>query len=99
MKKNIFILTILSVLALSLTASAAYVYENDEGDYKADVDKFIPQKGIKVKNSKLADMMENSTRNAMEGNKSVKQNSPQLFQSQTPKVNETNPNRKSYKWF
>ena len=89
------------LFSFSLCAEATYVYENKDGEYQTNVDKFIPQSGVKVKNSKLADMMENSTRNAMEGNKGNKSRNVSEYQRQQPKfkVNENNPNRKSYKWF
>ena len=34
-------------------ADATYVYENKDGEYSTDVDKFIPQSGVKIKTSKL----------------------------------------------
>ncbi|MBQ9245343.1 hypothetical protein IJ182_03650 [bacterium] len=99
--KNSAILFLTVIFSLTLLgANAAYVYENDNGEYQTDVDKFIPQSGVKVKTSKLADMMENSTRNAMEGNSGRTQhNQQQARKSNFMGQNQSNPNRRSYKWF
>lgn len=98
----ITILIMFTVLFSPLFVNAAYVYENKDGAYQTDVDKFIPQSGVKVKTSKLADMMENSTRNAMEGNNTNRERKPQQVEQQNGgllRVNSNNPNRRSYKWF
>ncbi len=94
MKKLLLFLIIAFLTVLS--ANATYVYENKNGEYSTDVDKFIPQSGVKVKTSKLADMMENGTRNAMEGNNG--QSSMQSNQMQNNRRN-NQTRKRTYKWF
>ena len=93
--KKLLLLTVIIAISV-LSANATYVYENKNGEYATDVDKFVPQSGVKVKTSKLADMMENGTRNAMDGNSGQHSSHPRQIQNNR----HNNPVRKrSYKWF
>lgn len=101
--KKYFIFCFLAGMLL-LTANKIYAAEepihiNDEGDYETDVDKFIPQSRVYVKNSVLADKLENAAQKQLNRNKS-KDNSQSKLQSKMPKINKNNTNyKKSYKWF
>ncbi len=61
-------LLLILIFCIGITVNAD-VGIDEEGNYTVDVDKYIPSKGVKVKNSRLADMMENGTRKAMNKNK------------------------------
>ncbi len=90
------LLIIFSLIFISSSVMAQSVYINDDGDYAVDADKFIPQTGVRVKNSALADKLENSTRNAMEGKKGKSDEPPTVRrapQQQNSKF------KKTYKWF
>lgn len=73
MIKKLFAILFLSALCLSFsTAANAEIAIDDEGNY-VNVDKFVPSRGVKVKHSQLAEMMENGTRKAMNRNSSKQQ--------------------------
>ncbi len=102
MNKNKFLLfttlmfiMFLSVSSLSVTAS----YSEDADSIKTD--KFIPSSGVKVKESPLARMMENATKNAMNSSKddeSSVSNSSKNSRNNEEKQN-YNSGGRSYKWF
>ncbi len=97
MKNKLLVLSFIALfIAIPFQVNAAAVYLNDNGEYTSDVDKFVPQTGVKVKNSQMANWLENSTKNAMEGNKNNSQRVKYAGQSQR-KSSQTG--RKSYKWF
>ena len=96
MRTNKLLSVIALFIAIPISAYAAAVYLNDNGEYSSDVDKFVPQTGVKVKNSQMANWLENSTRNAMDGNKNNYQKKNAVGQSQRYS---SQSNRKSYKWF
>ena len=65
MKIKIISFVILLSLFTAFNISAkAEIQIDKEGNY-VNVDKFVPSRGVKVKNSQLAQMMEDSTRKAM----------------------------------
>ncbi len=73
MNKKLFALLILSALYLGFSAGVnAEIAIDDDGNY-VNVDKFVPSRGVKVKHSQLAEMMENGTRKAMNRNSSNQQ--------------------------
>ena len=79
----------------SLSSYAVYI--NDEGDYDAEVDKFIPQSRVVVKNSVLADKLENAAQKQLHKNKG---NEKSKIQKKEPLVHKTDANiKKTYKWF
>ena len=92
-------LTLFIIFGIIITSSAVLargVYYTDDGDCAVDVDKFVPQTGVKVKNSYLADKLENGTRNMREGKKGKSETQP------TVKRTEEQQNTKfkrTYKWF
>ena len=62
----ISLVILFSFLYINMYANAEVIIDK-EGNY-VNVDKFVPSRGVKVKHSQLAEMMENSTRNAMNKN-------------------------------
>ncbi len=94
--KNIFKTIITVGIILGSISFANAVYINDNGDYEADADKFIPQKRVNMKNSVLADKLENNMQRARGNNVQTEQRQ----YNNTNKENSSNPNyRKTYKWF
>ena len=98
MKKFLIIISVVMFFYTITAADATYVYENKDGEYSTDVDKFIPQSGVKIKTSKLANMMENGTRNAMDGTQSQTRASMQV-QRRNPSNQSNQVRKRSYKWF
>lgn len=101
MKKYIIFCLFAWVFMLSAinVEAAEPAYINDDGDYETDVDKFIPQSRVYVKNSVLADKLENAAQKQLHKNNS-KDNSQSKLQNKMPKIQKNNTNyKKSYKWF
>ena len=94
MKIIIRYLIIISIIIANALVSYSVVYVNDNGDYQADTDKFIPQKKTEFKASDLANKLENNMQRVNRGIE--KQNE----KSTSNNRNQTNTNyRKTYKWF
>lgn len=92
---RIFIL-FFAILLVDLTAySASYYYDDGTASDNPDVNKFVPQSGVKIKESRMAEWMENSTRNAMNG----KEKTSSSKQIHKPQKNTPTNYQKSYKWF
>lgn len=92
-----FLLCIAISAFTSLSAfSGSYYYDDGSIPDNPDVNKFVPQSGVKIKESKMAAWMENSTRNAMNGqsNKSQSNNVPKQQRNKN-----VNTYQKTYKWF
>ncbi|MCD7780553.1 MAG: hypothetical protein LUH05_07780, partial [Candidatus Gastranaerophilales bacterium] len=79
-------------------ACAVYYYDDGNNDDNPNVDKFVPTSGVKIKESGLARMMENATRDAMDSSKGNKKSSVQKKTQQTQQEN-SNSYQRSYKWF
>lgn len=76
--------------------SGSYYYDDGTASDNPDVNKFVPQSGVKIKESKMAAWMENSTKNAMNGKKNTSKSNNVHKQQQNRNVNTY---KKSYKWF
>ncbi len=98
MKKLYILFLIIGFICLPLTVQARGIHINAEGDYEADEDTFKPQRTVEFKTSKLADMLENGTRNRMDGVKSPKKQYQFVF-GRNNQPNADHPDRRSYKWF
>ncbi len=99
MNKKFFVLIIAFMFcSVYLTANASYYYDDGKNENNPYVDKFKPTSGVKIKESNVANWMENATRNAMNGNKNNSQkssyNSNRRVQTQS-----SSTYKKSYKWF
>lgn len=92
---NVFTFIIVSSFT-SLAAFSGSYYDDGSVSDNPDVNKFVPQSGVKIKESKMAAWMENSTKKAMDGQKK-----PQKQNYNKQQRNNTNVNtyKKSYKWF
>ena len=90
--------TLVLVCLISLSAQGAIYYDDGTNDDNPDIDKFVPTHGVKIKESKLAGMMENATRNAMESSKDKKSSKKSGGTYQKTKQSD-DPYKRSYKWF
>jgi hypothetical protein len=82
-------------------AFSTIYYDNSENTNNPNVDKFVPQSGVKVKNSTPAQWLENTTRKFMEANNidtmsDLKENNNTNNETQT---NRSTVYKKTYKWF
>ncbi len=75
--KIISLAILFSFLFLNMCANAEIIIDK-EGNY-VNADKFVPSRGVKVKHSQLAEMMENSTRNAMNKNNNQEVETPNIY--------------------
>ena len=99
MKNKIIVFGVIFLMILETTicpAIASYYYDDGANSDNPNVDKFKSTSGLKIKESNIANWMENATRNAMEGNKNqtVKYN-----QNKSQNTKSTGQYKKSYKWF
>lgn len=94
--KKIIIFTLLTLFLNLSTHAAVYYYDNNGKKYDPNVDRFVPQQGVKVKESGMAQWMENTTRNAAYSNKSKSRTTTN--RKNIDKKNQ-GPYTKSYKWF
>ena len=101
MKSKIFvILVIYSLFNCSfLAAMASYYYDDGKNENNPYVDKFKPTSGVKIKESNVANWMENTTRKAMDENKTNKRNKTNYNKAKPKNVNSNGTYTKSYKWF
>ena len=87
--KKLLSLAVLTGLFIT-SATQAYAYNNlyiedtENQNNNPNVDKFVPQSGVKVKPSPLAQMMENAAKNAMG------KNNTQTNKQQNQKKNNNN---------
>ena len=88
-----FLLVAITLLGLSLSTNA-YVEEVSTEKY---ADKFKPSTGLKIKESNIAERMENATRNAAYGGQ--KQEKQWAKRRTQPRANKNNSGVRSYKWF
>lgn len=97
-KISSLIIAILFAGLLSLSAHASYYFDDGSNEDNPNVDKFKPTSGVKIKESNIAGWMENTTRNAMNGNKNSKSNN-KTTKTQNRNTNKNGTYTKSYKWF
>lgn len=101
MKKNISKILIVGfiVFCSSLSSDASYYYDDGANENNPNVDKFKPTSGVKIKESNVANWMENTTRKAMDGNKTNQRNEKNYNKAKQKNVNSNGTYTKSYKWF
>lgn len=97
MKNNLLKIVLTTGIIFSTLTVANAVYINDNGDYEAEADKFIPQKRTQFNASDLANKLEN-TMQRVNGNINVPAEEKNYNRNNDSKP--TNPNyRKTYRWF
>lgn len=94
--KKVFICIMISGFTSLAAFSGSYYYDDGTASDNPDVNKFVPQSGVKIKESKMAAWMENSTKNAMNGQKNTSKSTNAYRQQKNRNVNTY---QKSYKWF
>jgi hypothetical protein len=96
-KNNLFKTAVVFGILFGAISCANAVYVNDNGDYEAEADKFIPQKRTQFNASELANRLENTMQKA-NGNFNTTTEERNRNNNTTEKP--TNPNyRKTYRWF
>lgn len=93
---RVFICIIISSFTTLAGFSGSYYYDDGSLPVNSNADKFVPQSGVKIKESKMADWMENTTQKAMNGEKTPKTKNNTSNQKHN---RNTNTYQKSYKWF
>ena len=96
--KKLLIIFLIGFIFCQSSVFARGIKINDEGDYEADEDTFKPMRTVEFKTSKLADKLENGTRDRMEGRKSPSKQYQFTF-GRNMAPNADHPDRRSYKWF
>lgn len=97
-KKSFLLIITLLFCCTCLTVNASYYYDDGKNEDNPYVDKFKPTSGVKIKESNVANWMENATRNAMTGNKNNSQNSRNISNRKV-QTQSSGTYKKSYKWF
>lgn len=81
MKKLLSLAVLTGLFITSITQAYAYnnlyIEDTENQNNNPNVDKFVPQSGVKIKPSPLAQMMENATKNAMGKNNNTQKNKQQ----------------------
>lgn len=97
MNKLLRSLIIITIIISGALISHGVVYvDNNSGDYKADVDKFIPQKKTEFTPSELANKLEQTMQKANSGFDNTNNNKST---NKIIKKNTKTNYRKTYKWF
>ena len=95
---KLFIITVI-ISYSCIAVSASYYYDDGKNEDNPNVDKFKPTSGIKIKESNVANWMENATRNAMNGNKNNTQKKYYNNSNRDDQTQSTGTYKKTYKWF